>query len=207
MTTRPLLQARLSPKQVVFLFVATVVVGVVVFLCGVLVGRGVPLAHLLTGATGEARASAIDANEPSAVISTPRREPATLALAEANLTYYRRLNGASPAATDRIDAAPAASKQPIAPANGPAPTRPIITPARDSGYTLQVSVLRDRNAAEQLAKRLTEKGYPAFVAIPFDGAPIAMFTVRVGPYADRPDAERAFERLKHGEAFNPRITR
>ena len=93
------------------------------------------------------------------------------------------------------------------PADGPSPTQPIITPVQDSGYALQVSALRDRNAAEQLAKRLTEKGYPAYVAIPLESTPVAMFTVRVGPFADRPEAEQVLERLESEDAFSPWITR
>ncbi|MXY24477.1 MAG: SPOR domain-containing protein [Acidobacteria bacterium] len=206
MTSGPHAQVRLSPKQVVFLFVVTAVVGVLVFLCGVLVGRGVPLAQMLSGELDNVRTAAFDASEPPAVVSTPRREPATAALAGADLTYPERLGGPFTAVRDALGALPAASRE-RAPADGPSPTQPIITPVRESGYALQVSALRDRTAAEQLAKRLTERGYPAFVAIPLESAPIAMFTVRVGPFADRPEAEQVLERLESEDAFSPWITR
>ena len=206
MTSGPHAQVRLSPKQVVFLFVVTAVVGVLVFLCGVLVGRGVPLAQVLTGELDNARTAAFDASEPPAVVSTPRREPATAALAAADLTYPERLGGRVAGVRDAIGALPAASGE-GAPADGPSPTQPIVTPVRENGYALQVSALRDRTAAEQLAERLTEKGYPAFVAIPTESAPIAMFAVRVGPFADRPEAERVLERLEGEDAFSPWITR
>ena len=38
-----------SPKQIIFLFMAATVVGVVVFLFGLLVGRGVPLEGAVAG--------------------------------------------------------------------------------------------------------------------------------------------------------------
>ena len=198
-------QVRFTPKQVVFLFVAAAVMGVVIFLCGVLVGRGVPLAQVLNGET--ANVVALHTNEPPAVISTPRSEPATSALADANLTYYTRLDGATASESDRFGSVPAVSDATVLPADGPEPTLPIITPARDSGYTLQVSALRVRSAAELLAARLAEKGYAAFVASPFDGAPITTFSVRVGPYGSRLEAERALERLEREDAFNPWFTR
>ena len=205
MRTDPRAQVRLSPKQVIFLFMAAAVVGVVLFLCGVLVGRGVPLSQVLNGETPAVMA--LHTSEPAAVVSTPRREPATSALVAANLTYYKRLEGATASASDRVGSVSTVSGVSVLPADGPAPTLPIITPARDSGYTLQVSALRDRTAAELLAARLAEKGYAAFVASPFEGSPITTFRVRVGPYASRLEAERTLERLKREDAFNPWITR
>lgn len=206
MTSRPHPQVRLSPKQVVFLFVATAVLGVVVFLCGVLVGRGVPLAQVMRGESNDVGATAFDASEPPAIVSTPRGEPATASLAGGDLTYPRRLGGPVRPVRDRLDALPSASREP-APVDGPAPTRPVITPERESGYALQVSALRDRGSAEQLAEQLMAKGYPAFVAIPRESAPIATFNVRVGPFADRPEAEQVLERLESEDAFSPWITR
>ena len=41
-------EIQLSGKQLVFLFMATTVIAVVIFLCGVLVGRGVPQAAALS---------------------------------------------------------------------------------------------------------------------------------------------------------------
>ncbi len=200
-------QVRLSPKQVVFLFVVTAVVGVVVFLCGVLVGRGVPLAQALTGEFGSVGTAAFDLHEPPAVISTPRREPATSALAGVNLTYPHRLDGAAAGSGEVLGAVAPPPRTPAAPAGDPAPTQPTITPAREDGYLVEVSALRDRNAAEQLVRRLSERGYPAFVALPSESAPVAMFAVLVGPYGNQPEAQQVIERLEREDAFRPWITR
>jgi len=81
-----------SPKQLVFFFMAATVVAVVVFLCGVLVGRGVPL-RPTADSGGSARgnvASSGDGLEPAA-LDPVRREPSAAASGDDELTYYRRL--------------------------------------------------------------------------------------------------------------------
>ncbi len=195
---------RLGPKQVIFLFVAAAIVGVVIFLCGVLVGRGVPIADVLTGWSQLSAFAVADevTDEPPAVISTPRREPSASDLADANLTYYRRLAGVS---VDDGLVAPrrfaASERQPEPPASAqPAPPRP-------SGYLVQVSALRERGPAEQLAAYLAARGYTAFVTDPPTGTSVSLYLVRVGAYGTWAEAERVREQLERREGFAPRITR
>ena len=133
-------------------------------LCGVLVGRGVPIADVLNGWSQFAAFAVADevTDKPPAGISTPRREPSASALADANLSYYRRLDG-SPA-HDRVMAPVAAP-----PDREPPPAasvRPTPAPPPPGGYTVQVLALRERGAAEQLAAHLTARGYPALSRIP-----------------------------------------
>ena len=59
-------EIQLSGKQLVFLFMATTVVSVVIFLLGVVVGRRVPAETLIADATGTSlEALAPDAMPPS----------------------------------------------------------------------------------------------------------------------------------------------
>ena len=195
----------LDPKQVIFLFVAAAIVGVVIFLCGVLVGRGVPIADVLNGWSQFAAFAVADevTDKPPAGISTPRREPSASALADANLSYYRRLDG-SPA-HDRVMAPVAAP-----PDREPPPAasvRPTPAPPPPGGYTVQVLTLRERGAAEQLAAHLTARGYPAFVTDPPASTSVRLYAVRVGAYGSRPEAEQVRERLERKEGFTPWITR
>ncbi len=59
-------------------------------------------------------------------------------------------------------------------------------------YTVQVSAWRDKETAEEMVRRLDEAGYPAFVEErPYkDGT---WYTVRVGRYGSRKDAQLAVE--------------
>ena len=56
-------------------------------------------------------------------------------------------------------------------------------------------------AAATIAKRLTGKGYPAFVLDPAGGPRI--YRVQVGGYSDKNDAEQAARRLERDEQFKP----
>ena len=198
---------RLAPKQVIFLFVAAAIVGVVVFLCGVLVGRGVPIADVLTGWSQLAAFAVVDevTEEPPAVISTPRREPSASALADANLTYYRRLAGApvddQVVAPRRFAAAPERQPRP------PASVQPAPASSWQGGYVVQVSALRERGPAEQLAAHLAARGYPAFVSDPPADTLVSLYLVRVGGYGSRAEAEQVREQLERKEGFTPWITR
>ena len=84
-----------SAKQVVFLFMAATVVAVVVFLCGVLVGRGVPLGGGLT-VSGSAVESLGADDLPPPTLSTPSDEPSAAAGESGDLTYFRRLSEDEP---------------------------------------------------------------------------------------------------------------
>ena len=86
-----------TAKQLVFLFMAATVVAVVVFLCGVLVGRGVPLRQGRDGSdvrtAGAAAAFGEHDLRPADSVSV---EPSVAASAADDLTYYRRLGSDRP---------------------------------------------------------------------------------------------------------------
>ena len=80
-------EIQLSGKQLVFLFMATTVVSVVIFLCGVLVGRGVRAERggEETVAAAPAPPSTVDAAPPSTEPPAPPKEDV--------LSYHERLKG------------------------------------------------------------------------------------------------------------------
>jgi cell division septation protein DedD len=67
---------------------------------------------------------------------------------------------------------------------------------------VQVAAVRQRSEADTIARRLTGKGYPAFVTTAG-----ANFRVRVGKFGDRRQAETIAARLEREEQFKPWITR
>ncbi len=201
-------EIQLNGKQLVFLFMAATVVSVVIFLCGVMVGRGVVRAQQSTEL-----ASAIDEAGADPTLVARNARPATSASGDAplstqeTLTYPERLEEPEPPAeTLRELSSPA-----------PAPTVGILTspeltvtgsvagePA-GSGFVVQVAAVRQRAEADTIARRLSTKGYPAFVTSP-SGAP-HLFRVRVGKYRERREAESIATRLEQEEQFKPWITR
>jgi cell division septation protein DedD len=99
--------------------------------------------------------------------------------------------------------APAASALPQI---APPPAAPVASRApasvRPGEWVVQVHALKDRAAAGVIARRLTGKGYPAFVLDPAAGAPV-IYRVQVGRYSDRHEAEQVARRLEKEEQFKP----
>ena len=241
-----------NAKQIVFLFMAATVVAVVVFLCGVLVGRGVPVAGGLTAPNGSVGSMAVDL--PPVALSSPSSEPSAAASESSELTYYRRLDGGAaepevlnpestpvsadagpgvgtagsdasqdvpePPATDVApepvaDTAdrPESAARPEHPETddeprASAPVAPAVQPVPPptGGFSLQVMALGTEDAAQRVVAQLVEEGYPARVLRPEPGAPV-LFRVRVGPFADRAEAQRIQRRLETEGQFRPFLIR
>jgi cell division septation protein DedD len=208
-------EIQLSGKQLVFLFIVTTSVLVAVFLCGVLVGRG---ARDARGDDAEAVAAApapqpvADAGPPAS--GPPAAEPpAPAAETPDELSYHKRLQGAG-AAPETIKPQPAETPAPARATPPPAPARaatpkPADVPAagRPGTWVVQVIATRDQSVANAVVKRLTDKGYPAFLVNPAAGAAQAFYKVHVGRYNDRREADQVSLRIKKEEQFQPWISR
>lgn len=206
-------EVQLNNKQLVFFFMAALAIAVVVFLCGVMVGRGVRDATLAVAQNDIASGTL-----PKAT-STPR---ATTAAARPELDYTPRLesdevpkslepmrstspeNSASPTPRET-----APTPRPSAPATA-APTIPPPAPRRastlgaDSGaFTIQVVALKTEDAAQSLLSRLRGKNYRAYLEA---GSDAGLHRVRVGRFATRAEAETVAAKLRDEEKFRPYIT-
>jgi len=200
-------EIQLNGKQLVFLFMAVTVVSVVIFLCGVLVGRGVR-GEAVTGDTMAAEQSEPIGADVPAVAAAP--VGAGSSTANEDLSYPDRLaKSETPREQLRETPPPAPAPTPATAPAAPAPTTNApVTPTEPPGpgYALQLAALGQREAAQGIARRLTGKGYPAYVLAPDAGAP-AVFRVRVGKFKDRREAETVKTRLEKEEQFKPWIVR
>jgi len=235
MADEGLREIQLNGKQLVFLFMASTVVAVVIFLCGVMVGRGVRAqrASEVTEASVDALTDPTAATHtPPATTSAPSSSSNTPVASQETLTYPDRLEGQEPPdETLKRSVAPAASAAPRTPVRTlvvplSAPAKPATaTPSKQlnvaptnaalsqvpgepagKGFVVQVAAVNDRREAETIARRLAGKGYPSFVTVPGAGTP-RMFRVRIGKYNDRRQAESIATRLQKEEQFKPWITR
>jgi cell division septation protein DedD len=218
-------EIQLNGKQLVFLFMAVTVVSVVIFLSGVLVGRGVRMASAPVTEAADPRATEEQAPPPPVESgNTPiNREP--------DLKASGMLGGAPPAEPPlRAEEEPTAKPEPIpepapeptappekkppaeAPRTSPAPapagaTTSAVATAPSApagkGFEIQLSAFRDRKGADALASRLIALDFPAYVVPPSEGAP-PLFRVRVGKFKERREADAAASRLKK-EKFEPWI--
>jgi cell division septation protein DedD len=213
-------EIQLNGKQLVFLFMAATVVSVVIFLCGVLVGRGV-----------RAERSTVAENTPinSAAETTPQQPPPAPVPAPAgsdprtaapppavdDLSYFNRLEKEK-APQEQLKPAPEKAEpralRPAAPPPPPKePTRTAPTAASSAeppgqGYAVQIAALNVRDEAEAIAKRLSSKGYAAYVLAPAGGSPV-IYRVRIGKFPSRREAESVAAKLKKEEQLNPWVTR
>ena len=212
MTDEGVHEIQLNGKQLVFLFMAATVVAVVIFLSGVMVGRGVAPARV--AAATMTTDTPID---PTSVVQTPvaaapltGRQPVS---AQEDLTYAERLEGSAPA---RETLKPSSVESV---AERPAPVReeatPVAEPAADAveaavlaippgnGWAVQVGAY-PRSTAESIARGLAAKGFPTFIQ-PRDRG---LFAVRVGKYTERREADAVKVRLERDEQFKkPWVTR
>ena len=221
-------EIQLNGKQLVFLFMAATVVSVVIFLCGVLVGRGVKAERGASSAEAAAAATVADATPQPSISAAPLpagSDPTAAAPPPAvdDLSYFNRLEKPNqpealkpvperPAAEVPVRPAPAtpapAVAAPVPAAKEPAPaaaSAPSGAPAGD-GYAIQVAALREHNEADAIAKRLVLKGYGAYVLTPADGTP-NVYRVRIGKFKTRREAESVASKLQREEQFKPWITR
>jgi len=217
-------EIQLNGKQLVFLFMAATVVSVVIFLCGVMVGRGVRAQQPTVAANESGPTAAIEETPrsgPTAPASDPAPAPAGPAPhastpppepAEDGSDYYKQLTEAEPGNAPKV--APPAPTERRAAAT-PAPVeRPVDKPATAAppatvtggGFVVQIAALRDRTEADTIVKRLAGKGYQAFVVNPVPGKP-PVYKVQVGRFAERGQAEKIAVRLKSEEQFSPWVTR
>jgi len=219
-------EIQLNGKQLVFLFMAATVVSVVIFLCGVLVGRGVRAERGTIADATPAVSSVETTPPPPASAPAPAPPPAgsdpTKAAAPPpaeDLSYFNRLEKpASPpehlkAAAEKpaVPAAKPASPPQKAPASAPAAaeTRADAAAAAEppgAGFAVQIAALNVRSEAEAIAKRLNSKGYAAYVLSPASGTP-TVFRVRVGKFPTRREAETVASKLQKEEQFKPWVTR
>jgi len=202
-------EVQLNNKQLVFFFMATLAIAVVVFLCGVMVGRGV---H---DATLAAAQNDIVAMSPSRATSEAQAMPVA---GKPALDYTERLESDTvqhklegPDGPEPTKSVKSESPENVAAASrtrSNAPPPPPKPRARTLGksdgvFTIQVVALKTEDAAESLLKRLKQKNYRAYLE---NGGEAGLHRVRVGRFSTRAEAETVAQKLRDEERFKPYIT-
>ena len=207
-------EIQLNGKQLVFLFMAATVVSVVIFLCGVLVGRGVRAERTVADS---APATSVPDTTPQPA-TPPQQPPGSDPTAAAapppaadDLSYFKRLEkpNTQPEQLKPAPSARAAAAEKSTPPPGPARTAAADASSSEpagQGFAVQIAALNVRSEADAIAKRLSSKGYAAYVISPANGTPV-VYRVRVGKFPTRREAETVAARLQKEEQFKPWVTR
>jgi cell division septation protein DedD len=207
-------EIQLNGKQLVFMFMTATVAAVVIFLCGVMVGRGVNTTRA-SAAAAAATEPAVDPTSAAQVQSRPSsdatsEEPVSRQEELKELTYARRLEAPEPPPEPAVEPVatpvPAINTRTEPPRAVPAAKAVDTAEPKGEGFVVQVASLRSRSEADAIARRLSSKGFPSFVSTPGSSGP-KVFRVRVGKYPDRREAEAIATRLEKEEQFKPWITR
>jgi cell division septation protein DedD len=183
-------EIQLSGKQLVFLFMATTVVSIVIFLCGVLVGRGVQNARGLFTSSGGAETGDAKPGDDDAATAPATGEPTPVG----GLSYPASLPArqGDPA---RVEPGAAAGMTPTpeVPAAVKAPASATPAPAGAPKATAKAS---PAEASKDAPKAAT----PAAVPPPSSTAPAPAedggFTVQVTALKNRPEADAIAQRLQ-----------
>ena len=212
----------LDGKQMVFLFMASTVVAVVIFLCGVMVGRGVRTSRVeaFAGVDMPQQELAVEDAEPPSNVDLSAASPDI----PDELTYSDRLQSESPPAERVRPAAPVAPgrSESAAPASVEAPpafepatgardrqersSKPEAPASRDGleepagpGYVVQVASVPKLADAQAIRKTLIGKGYRTFIT----ETPTTprRYRVRVGKYPTEKEARAAERKLEQVEKF------
>jgi DedD protein len=200
-------EIQLTNKQLVFYFMAGAAGLILSFLAGVMVGRGVDPAGRVAERTQPIAEEKIVSEQPAA---TP---------APADYSYPQRLESEKPAAALERPRPGAGAAAAATPKPTPAPPKATPTPRptpiqatppmpkalspKASGHAIQVGAFKDKASADSVMRGLRAKGLPTYVSPPAAGSG-GLFTVRVGPYSTRADAEIVAARLR-AEKFKPFI--
>jgi cell division septation protein DedD len=188
---------RLEGKPLAFLVISAIVVAVVVFLCGVMVGRGVR--SRTVDPVEVAAAANVDPTESAGLVEEIPVPQGTSSAPDDELTFPNRLQGSS---------APDAFEEPLAPAQGkraPEPAALTVPAAAKSeefrepsgkGYVVQVTSVTQLALAETVARGLKSKGYASFVS-----ESAGRYRVRVGTFPTRRDAQAVASRLEKEERY------
>lgn len=182
-------EIQLKGKQLVFLFMATTIVAVVIFLCGVMVGRGV---RNTTTATADTAAGPAPTGDLTAAPDAPA---ATRAAAPAATT--------PPPPEPAEETVPEGKAGASVPAAAAVPAGNVPGEPAGNGFALQVAALNEKDQAEAIARRLIGNGYAAYIVPP--PATGGMFRVRIGKFKERREADAVIRRLRKEEHLEPWI--
>lgn len=194
-------EIQLNGKQLVFLFMAATVVSVVIFLCGVLVGRGVQAEQarpddtlVLSEGPNVAPSPAETARQEVAPAVSPESDPrrADAPPAVDDLSYSSRPEQTTPAAETRSQAA-GQTRQTTVPAAAPVeepPPPPIVAetapPTRPQAQARTETQARAAAPAAPAARTSSASA---------NAVPQGSWTVQVAALNRRPDAEAVAKRL------------
>ncbi|MBM3294048.1 MAG: SPOR domain-containing protein [Candidatus Aminicenantes bacterium] len=174
-------ELQFKSSQLAAVFVGVLIVGVIIFILGVSVGKKQGRLAAEAGLSAAAKSEAVIPDKP-----LPRRESAEPGRAEPE-----GQPGAVKTPADEVR--PPEKKAAAEPKKAEA--KPAAAPAKTGRFFVQASATNDKAAATSFARRLERDGFTAVVLDPFPTDVRTFYRVRIGPYPGREEAEAARKKL------------
>jgi len=209
MKNREFRELQVSSTQLAVIFFGILIIGVVIFLLGVSVGKK----HAAAAKTATALAQKAPEQVKDRLV-VPEAKPAPAPSAETPVSQPQEKEAAPSAKAKepapRSEPAPPAS-QPPAPEKAAAPAvktappagtaQPLpetAAPAKSGYYYVQVGALAEKSEAGALAQRFRARGYTVVVIDPLSTDRTTVYRVRIGGFATRPEADAVLAELAAG---------
>ena len=229
-------EIQLNNKQLVFFFMAAVAISVVLFLCGVMVGRGVRDATLAAGGNsimskppaGKSMKTTVppadvrreldfpkrlESEKVDAELQTPKTNPEELLASVKKSKKTSKTTGRATAPSPKVGSSAEASKEA---SNQSKRTRSTATPPTRTSPAAPGVIGAERGAftiqvvalrTEEAAASLVKRLKDArYRAYLEPGGSAGLYRVRVGRFDSRSQAEQVAVQLREVEKFKPYIT-
>ena len=183
MSNKDYRELQLTSSQLILIFIAILVLGIVVFLLGVSVGKKQGRIVEETQMAGKPAEKIIE-QKP-----VPQTKPGDTISQE--LESHKKA-GEEKTQQEKTQAEPVAKQK-------AEPTKPSPAPKIQNAYWVQVGAYSSQQNANTLAEEYRQKGYNAVVIDPSPSDRRKLYRVRLGGYETREEAERARDQLAQQE--------
>lgn len=194
-------EIQLNNRQLVLVFIGTIVIGLVLFVLGVNVGKNKKEIEL-TSLGSELQA---ENYMPDSSAAQPDQQEISETVIPETTGRRDKSEGREETTAKANEKAEEVKKtERRRPSNPPETKRDIFSPppAAPGRYTVQVASLTTSEAANSLRQRLASRGYDPIYIVTYDKGGHQYFRVRVGSFASRQAAGTTAERLEGEEKLN-----
>ena len=203
-------EIQLDNKQLILVFLAALTLCVLIFVLGVMVGKGQKEAEM--AAAGKSGSSSAR-TEPDLTVPKEPKETESPAAKNQKSEKKSASKGTEPSKDDGfygLDQSDESQKglepktEPAVAKPEPAPSEPgpTLAPVR---FTVQLMATESKSKAQEQVRYLKARGYSPFMSVKEtkDGA---VYKVRIGKYADTAAAKEIAARLKQNLKLDPWVT-
>jgi cell division septation protein DedD len=186
-------ELQISSSVLIFIFIGVIIVGIVIFLLGVSVGKKQATAAGIP-ATPQSQFEEVVAEKPKP--TGEDKDPISQ-----ELEGHQVAQKETSQKPEEVTRPEVKTKSPV---EKPAPAKTTPPPAKTSAspggsFFLQIGAFRNRESADAVVEKYRSMGFPGQVIVPAAGDSRQLFRVVLGGYNTRSDAERSKAQLVETE--------